>query len=134
MPESRSSQPDVRRSLGAWGERLAASHLEAAGYRLVTQGWRCRWGELDLIATRDETLVLVEVRTRRGTLRGSPEESITPTKARRLAQLALAYLDAREQAGDPWDGPYRIDVIAITLDNAGRVQTLNHIESAIEEA
>ncbi|MBA3468241.1 MAG: YraN family protein [Herpetosiphonaceae bacterium] len=126
-------QPDARRSLGAWGERLAADHLEAAGYRIVTQGWRCRLGELDIIATHGATLVLVEVRTRRGTARGSAEESITPAKARRLALLALAYLNAREQAGDGWAGPYRIDVVAITLDASGYVQTLNHIESAIGE-
>ena len=127
------AQTDARRALGAWGERLAASHLEAAGYRIVTRGWRCRYGELDIIAVQDATLVVVEVRTRRGTVRGSAEESITPTKARRLALLALAYLDAREQAGAAWTGPYRIDVIAITLDARGAVQIFNHLESAVGE-
>jgi len=99
----------------------------------VTQGWRCRLGELDIIAVHGATLVVVEVRTRRGTARGSAEESITPTKARRLAQLTQAYLDFRDQAGDSWPGPYRIDVIAITLDASGYIQTLNHIESAVGE-
>ena len=128
-----SPQSAIRRSLGDWGERLAARHLVALGYQIVTQGWRCRLGELDIIAVYEATLVIVEVRTRRGTARGSAEESITPTKAHRLARLALAYLDAREQAGDPWNGPYRIDVIAITLDARGAVQTLNHLESAVGE-
>ena len=127
------AQADTRRSLGAWGEQLAGRHLRALGYQLVTRGWRCRLGELDIVAVDAATLVMVEVRTRRGTARGSAEESITPTKARRLARLALAYLDAREQAGDAWLGPYRIDVIAITLDTRGTVQTLNHLESAVGE-
>jgi putative endonuclease len=129
MPETTPTNP--RRALGAWGEDHAARQLEAGGYAIVERGWRCRLGEIDLIATQDAALVFVEVRTRRGSARGSAEESITPTKARRLARLADAYLAGREQAGAPWPGPYRIDVIAITLDRAGNVEKYNHIESAI---
>ncbi|HYF62898.1 MAG TPA: YraN family protein [Herpetosiphonaceae bacterium] len=127
------SPTNQRRALGAWGEDLAARRLEAGGYAIVARGWRCRLGEIDLIATQGAALVFVEVRTRRGAARGSAEESITPAKARRLALLADCYLAERERAGQPWPGPYRIDVIAITLDRAGTVQTFNHIESAIGE-
>jgi putative endonuclease len=129
MPETSPTNP--RRALGAWGEDHAARQLEAGGYAIVERGWRCRFGEIDLIATQGDALVFVEVRTRRGSARGSAEESITPAKARRLARLADAYLAAREQSGTPWPGPYRIDVIAITLDRAGRIEKFNHIESAI---
>lgn len=130
MPKS-TAQTDKRRSLGAWGERLAAARLATAGYSIVARGWRCRYGEMDIIATDRDTLVFCEVRTRRGNARGSAEESITPTKATRLAQLALHYLLEREEAGDPWLGAYRIDVVAITLDAAGNLELFNHLESAI---
>jgi len=132
MPDTTPTNP--RRALGAWGEAHAARQLEAGGYAIVARGWRCRFGEIDLIASQGDALVFVEVRTRRGSARGSAEESITPAKARRLAVLANAYLAERERSGAPWPGPYRIDVIAITLDRAGSIEKFNHIESAIGDS
>lgn len=124
---------DQRKKLGAWGEDLAAKHLQTNGYTIVERGWRCQAGEIDIIAQHYETLVIVEVRTRRGTQRGTPEESITPTKAARLIALTNEYLCSREEQGDQWNGAYRIDIIAITLDARGVVQHLNHLEAAVEE-
>ncbi|HEY1013768.1 MAG TPA: YraN family protein [Herpetosiphonaceae bacterium] len=122
---------DSRRQLGAWGERFAADYLERAGYEIVARGWRCARGEIDVVAAWGETLVIVEVRARRGDARGSAEESVTPAKQRRLALLTESYLEARRLAGAPWPGPYRIDVIAIALDRAGALLRLNHLEAAV---
>ena len=71
---------DGRRRLGAFGERLAAAHLEAKGYRIRARNYRCREGEIDIVAQDGDTLVFVEVRTRRGDALGGPAESVTATK------------------------------------------------------
>ena len=75
-------------------------------------------------------VVFVEVRTRRGTEQGTPEESITPAKQARLVALAYAYLDAHKL---PAESPWRIDVVAVVVDRAGRVARLTHLADAVEE-
>ena len=112
--------------MGRRGEQLAADYLVAKGYRIVERNWRCQTGELDLIAEEGETLVAVEVRTRRGQSLGSPEESITPAKQARLVDLSEAYA---QETG--WRGSLRIDVVAVVMDSRGRVQRLDHYENAI---
>jgi putative endonuclease len=118
---------DQRRGLGADGERVAAEHLQRLGYCILERNLRSRYGELDLIARDGDTIVFVEVRTRRSDAM-APEESITSVKARRLIELGVRYLqDHRLDAAD-----WRIDVIAIDRSgpNAAR---LNHVISAVEE-
>lgn len=122
---------DPRRATGQQGEAIAAHFLEQHGYHIVTRNWRSNRGELDLVAIDGPTLVIVEVRTRRGAALGSAEESVTRTKQQRLARLAQHYL-ATADAGQPWHGPWRIDVIAIHLDRHN-LATVNHIVSAVEE-
>ncbi|KPL81446.1 YraN family protein [Herpetosiphon geysericola] len=118
---------DDRKALGQWGEHYAAAYLQQLGYQLITSGWRCRWGEIDLIAYDQTTLVIIEVRTRRGAAHGSAAESLTLKKRQRLAQLMQAYLQVLEQAQTPWLGEYRIDAIAITLSR-GQPQ-LEHFQA-----
>lgn len=120
-----------RHNLGAFGEAAAAAHLARHGYTIREQNWHCAAGELDLVAQQAEQLVFVEVRTRRGSAYGTPEESVTPAKQQRLVALAYAYLDAHNL---PAESPWRIDVIALEIDHAGRVARLNHITNAIELA
>lgn len=123
LPSAASS---ARRGLGALGERLAARHLAAAGYEILARNWRCSIGELDLVARQDDCLVVVEVRTRRGDSLGSPEESLTRTKQARLIVLAEAYVQAAK-----WPGTWRIDVIAIEMDQAGCLRRVDHYENAV---
>ena len=118
---------DGRRRLGAFGERLAAAHLEAKGYRIHTRNFRCREGEIDIVAQDGETLVFVEVRTRRGDALGGPAESITAIKQSRLVAAAMAYVQTLPEP--PVD--QRIDVVAVQLTPAGRLLTIDHIEGAI---
>jgi len=120
----------ARRDLGAFGERVAAAHLEATGYRIRERNFRTREGEIDIIAERGETLVFVEVRTRRGDAMGTAAESVTASKAARIIATAQAYAQAAENC--PAD--QRIDVIALSLAADGRVLSLEHIEGAVEEA
>lgn len=79
-------------AVGAYGERVAARHLAQAGLELLEANWRCRQGELDLVARDGSCLVIVEVKTRTSTRFGSPIEAITPQKAARLRLLAGAWL------------------------------------------
>ena len=101
---------DPRRRLGTAGEDAVAAWYEAAGYRLLDRNWRCRDGELDLVVSRDRTIVFCEVKTRISTRFGAPVEAVTATKQRRLRALAthwLADCDAPRRA-------LRFDVASVT--------------------
>lgn len=121
-----------RRSTGQRGEALAAAYVRRQGYGIIATNWRCGAGELDIVASDGAELVFIEVRTRRGDLRGLAEESVTPAKRRRLIVLAETYLQQLEQERRPWPGAYRIDVIAIQLTLAGGEVRLRHLRHAVE--
>jgi len=116
---------DRRKRVGRQGEQAAADYLVDNGYQIIERNWRCMVGELDLVVQKEETLVFVEVRTRRGVRFGSAEESITPIKQARLIELAHSYLNEKSPPHRSW----RIDVIAVRLDL--RQPHFNHIENAV---
>ena len=116
--------PSPRSKLGAQGESIGAAHLEARGLRIVGRNYHTRYGEVDLIAEEGETLVFVEVKARRGTAYGTPEESVTPRKRERLTKTAQVYLAEHGLDQRHW----RIDVVAITL-RANGPATINHIQA-----
>ena len=118
-----------RRDLGDFGERVARAHLESKGYRILATNFRIREGEVDIVAERDGVVAFVEVKTRRGDAMGSALEAIDGRKAQRLLLAAEAF--AQQHPDLPPDR--RIDLIAIDLDATGRVVSLQHIESAVEE-
>lgn len=113
-----------RKRLGAWGESVAATHLEAHGYTIVARNWRCPVGEIDLVARKGESLAFVEVKTRRG---GNPEDQITPRKAQKLLETAHTYL--LEHDLDEID--YSIDVVAVALDRRGKLLRCDHYPNAV---
>ena len=124
---------DRRKTTGARGEAVAADYLRHKGYTITTTNWRCRRGEIDIIARDGAALVFVEVRTRSSARLGSPEESVTPAKQRRLAELAETYLLSLEADGQAWTGPWRIDVVALEMNKrTGALRTLNHVINAVE--
>jgi putative endonuclease len=120
--------PAGRGRTGALGEDLAVRYLQRQGMTIVERNYRCRHGEIDVVAQEAGELVFVEVRTRRGDSFGSPEESITGTKARRMAACAHAYLAERRPNSSSW----RLDLVAIKLDR-GRVDRLDHYRHVIEQ-
>ena len=117
-----------RRDLGDFGERVAAAHLEANGYRILATRFRVREGEIDLVAQRGAVVAFVEVKTRRGDAMGGATEAIDARKAQRLALVAEAF----GQQHPELPPERRIDLIAIDLDADGRVVSLQHIENAVE--
>ena len=72
--------------LGDWGEDATEKFLERQGYQIVDRKYKCRWGEIDLVVRDGEELVFIEVRTRRGKLFGTPQESITEAEAGRMIE------------------------------------------------
>ncbi|HET7173937.1 MAG TPA: YraN family protein [Nocardioidaceae bacterium] len=107
-----------RKALGDYGERLAAEYLASSGLRVLDRNWRCRAGEIDIVALDGAVLVVCEVKTRRSTRFGSPVESITPAKAGRLHRLGWQWL--REH--DRRCAELRVDVVAVLLAQGGPPQ------------
>ena len=85
-----------RKELGRRGEDAAAAYLERIGMRVEDMNWRIAAGEIDIVAWDGPDLVLVEVKTRRSLKMGTPEEAVSPSKQRRLARLARAWLASHE--------------------------------------
>lgn len=118
-----------RQQIGKLGEKTAQKFLKKRGYRVRETGYRCRHGEIDIVAQRKDCLVFVEVRTRSNPDFGTPEESITQAKKERLIASALTYTTAHQNLPPAW----RIDVVAIELDDKGKPKRIEHIENAIEQ-
>jgi putative endonuclease len=105
-------------AVGRYGEQLAARHLHAQGLEVLDSNWRGSAGELDLVVRDGRTLVVVEVKTRRGTRFGHPAEAVTAAKLARLRRLAGQWL--HEHPGQ-WR-EVRIDVVAVVLPRSGAAQ------------
>jgi len=103
----------TRAEIGALGERLAVDHLTSQGLVVLDRNWRCRFGELDIIAAEKatRTVVFVEVKTRTGDGFGGIAEAVTPDKVRRLRRLAGLWLAAQDGS---W-AAVRIDVIGVRI-------------------
>lgn len=113
----------IHNDLGRDGEQMASNLLEAKGYTIRHRNWRCGHKELDIVAEKDNLLVIVEVKTRKDTIFGTPEEAVTNAKIRRIVSSTDAYL--RKYAIDK---PVRFDLITIVTQQ-GNTQ-IDHIEDA----
>lgn len=105
----------VKDAVGAYGERVAERHLAGQGLEVLARRWRCRWGEIDLVAVEDGCLVVCEVKTRRSTGTGEPAEAVTPVKLARLRRLAAAWLAQQDRSF----AAVRIDVVAVVVPPRG---------------
>jgi putative endonuclease len=114
----------TRAEIGALGEQLAVDHLTSLGLRVLTRNWRCRYGELDVVAADDVsgTAVFVEVKTRTSDQFGGVAQAVTPTKVRRLRRLAGLWLAAQHVS---WSA-VRIDVIGVRIGRS-RVPEITHL-------
>ncbi len=118
-----------RRETGILGEKLARDFLKKRGYRIIETNYRCPEGEVDIIARDRDFLVFVEVRTKRSLEFGSPEESITPVKKERMIAVASRYCQTHEKLPQSW----RIDVVAVELDQKDKAKRIELIENAVGE-
>lgn len=114
---------DERRATGSGGEDLAAAYLQLRGWLVLERNWRCRLGEIDLVARDPDGVVVVcEVKCRRGDGFGDPLEAITRDKVLRLRRLAVAW--AAEQTGPV--GPLRLDAVGVRT-HADGTSTVRHV-------
>jgi putative endonuclease len=111
--------------LGAHGERIAAAYLTDTGLRLLDRNWRCREGELDIVAREGDAIVFCEVKTRRGVGYGYPVEAVTPVKQRRLRVLAQRWLAAHDEHAPD----LRFDVVGV-LVRPSRPALVTHLRAA----
>ncbi len=98
-------------ALGARGEALAEKHLKKSGYRILARNYRCRYGEIDLIAEEGGSLVFIEVKTRSSAAFGHPLEAVDAHKRGQLTRAARHYLEAT----DSTERFCRFDVVAVTV-------------------
>ena len=103
---------DNRQSLGKLGEDVACEELERRQYAILERRYRSRFGEIDIVARHGEEIVFVEVKARAGDEFGGAAAAVTPSKQRRIAQMAVDYL-ARHQLHDR---PCRFDVVTVDVD------------------
>ena len=125
--------PTLRSRLGDWGEELAVRFLRKNGYTILTTNYRCAYGEVDIVAMDGEELVFVEVKTRRPGNFGTPEESVSPHKLRRLAATCQDYLQKSGQENIQW----RVDLISVRLEKGRsknpKVDRIDHLHHVLQQ-
>ena len=109
--------------LGHEGEDIAAKYLEQKGYAVLDRNWRCGHKDLDLVVTKDNVVVFVEVKTRTGTEWGDPVDAVTDRKIRRIVNSADAYIRFNQIDMDA-----RFDIVSIVVED-GEFK-VEHIEQA----
>ncbi len=119
----------ARQGLGRTGERLAADVLMKKGYHILERNFRCRLGEIDLVAEDEHDLIFVEVKARRGASFGLPEDALTFFKRRKLLELASYYLDLHTCAERSW----RIDVVAVQFSSHGKLEEIRIYQHAVTD-
>jgi putative endonuclease len=110
-----SSSGTARKAFGDHGESIAARHLIEAGLTILDRNWRCETGEIDIVARDGASLVVCEVKTRRGLAYCHPGEAVTWRKAQRLRRLAMRWIDEH----DVHPPEIRIDVVSVVCPPAG---------------
>jgi putative endonuclease len=103
---------EPRQAIGKAGEDAAVRYLRQLGYRILERNYRCRFGEIDLIARDGRMLAFVEVKTRRSHTYGPAAAAVTLRKQRHLIKASQAYLIHRKKA----DEPCRFDVVTVDMD------------------
>ena len=113
--------------VGRYGERVAARRLTESGFTVLETNWRCRLGEIDIVARDGDCLVVCEVKTRRSVRAGAAVEAVTPAKVAKLRQLAGQWLAAHAGVHP---GQVRLDVVAVTLSGRGAAQ-VDHLRGVV---
>lgn len=112
-------------ALGKSGEELAQKFLKKKKYRIITQGYRLFRGEIDIIAYEGDTLVFIEVKTRRRSQFGEPEESVTLSKQKQIQKIAQGFLTYNHLE----NAKCRFDVLAVTC-NENQEYNIRHFKDA----
>jgi putative endonuclease len=122
-------KPTARQGLGRTGERLAAEALLSKGYCILERNFRCRQGEIDIVAEDEQDIIFVEVKARRGVSYGLHEDAVTMRKRRKLIEVASYYLDLRMWSNRSW----RIDVVAVQFSSGGKLEEIRIYKHAVSD-
>ena len=124
--------PSAKRKFGDFGERIAEEYLTKKGYKVIEKNYQKPWGEIDLVAKKDNSIVFFEVKTRdkKNVEHYSAESAINSDKIRKLQKICETYLLERKYGINQL---WQIDVIAIAIDKEKMESTVNHIENAVWE-
>ena len=127
----REALPTDNKAVGNLGEEVAVTFLEKRRYCILERNFRCKGGEVDIIARDpgDKSLVFIEVKARKDLSYGVPQLAVTPFKQRQISKAALTWLSKKRLH----DQIARFDVIAIMLDDKGQ-HRVEHIENAFDVA
>lgn len=119
-----------KRKKGDEGEEVAFSYLKDHGYKILERNYSNRFGEVDIVAKYDKTIIFVEVKTRRNPLESDlyPERNVDWRKQRKLIRTAEYYLIKNKY---PDDTSWQIDVVGVELDTAQRMANLRHLKNAV---
>ncbi len=117
------------KTLGERGETIATAYLKGQKFTIIERNFRCKAGEVDIIARDANSFVFVEVKTRRNLSFGPPQLALTPFKQRQISKAALTWLAKKKLFG----ANARFDVIAILLPDH-EVPVIDHIRSAFDLA
>jgi putative endonuclease len=112
---------------GQWAESQATKYLEQKNYKILDRNYRKIWGEIDVIAEKEDILVFVEVKANRREVGGfEPENRVNPEKLRRLNRAIQTYLASKKYKPEK---EWQIDVIALTLDRERGVAKIKHFKN-----
>lgn len=119
----------MKTQTGQQGEQLAANYLQGQGYTILARNWRCRYGEIDIIARKGNLITFVEVRTRHADTTDEAFASINRSKQAKMRKAVLAYL----QTCPTPDAIWQVDIIGVALPRFGNKQPaqIEHVEDAL---
>ena len=115
-----------KHSLGRWGEEIGCNYLAERGYVILKRNLRTPHGEIDILASKENILVFIEVKTRSSNRFGFPETAVSPRKQAHMLRAAEAYFDNHPDAPETW----QFDVLAITSE-PGCPPQIEHFENII---
>jgi len=116
MTQNNKAAKDMRRiRTGKLGESLAVAHLQKMGYQIVAQNYRCLYGEVDVVARDGDTIVFIEVKSRKSEMFGAPQEAVGLEKQKKLSRVSLHYLQQKRLE----TCNARFDVIAVKMSPDG---------------
>ncbi|MBU3142098.1 YraN family protein [Clostridium sp. CF012] len=116
------------KDIGTLGEDISENYLKSLGYRILEKNFRCKCGEIDLIATNKGYICFIEVKTRYGTKFGAPAESVILSKQHKIHKTAQVYILLKNII----DSNFRFDVIEILLNHDNNGFLVNHIQDAFQ--
>jgi putative endonuclease len=114
----------LNKTTGNKGENAAAEMLREKGYRIIARNWRCKWGEVDIVARSGDTTVFVEVKTKTGDDFGEPWEMVNEWKVQQIERMGHLWCEEFS-----WDGLCRVDVVGVWMEKDGEIKKIEQWEN-----